>query len=337
VVARVKRLESERKSSFAAASPGFLHSSGKNRKKITLVAPPGAYIVRDSNTEAGMRVPGIFLLILLSFLASGCSTFVSKAADSFGTNLTSAILNQDDPETAKAGMPSYMLLMDSFVEGSPDSPVMLGAAANLYASYGAVFVDDQTRAKRLTRRARMYASDAMCHTYAEACNWDNLTFDAFEKSLAGVSARNASALYTYGFAMLAYIRAHDDDFDALAELPQAEAILVRYIALSGDAATPAAFNYLGILQTLRPPSLGGKPEEARANFEKGIKLTDGQDLSVKVEFARGYARTMYDQELHDQLVNEVLEASPYADGFTLLNVLAQEQALELARTGPGYF
>ena len=72
-------------------------------------------------------------------------------------------------------------------------------------------------------------------------------------------------------------------------------------------------------------------------IEKAIELTGGQDLSIKVEFAKGYARTLYDQELHDQLVAEVLEASPYADGFTLLNVLAQEQALELARTAPDYF
>jgi hypothetical protein len=315
----------------------FLRSSGKNRQKITTGAQPGAYIIPESQAETGMRVPGTILLILVSFFTSGCTIIVSRAADSFGSNLTSAILNQDDPETVKAGMPSYMLLMDSFVEGSPDSPTMLGAASSLYASYGGLFADDETRARRLTRRARTYASDAMCHSFAESCHWDELTFQEFEASLGGVAESEAKALYTYGFALLAYIRAHADDFDALAELPQAEAILIRYIELVGDAANPAAFNYLGILQTLRPPMYGGKPEEARANFEKAIELTGGQDLSVKVEFARGYARTMYDQELHDQLVAEVLQASPYADGFTLLNVLAQEQALELARTAPDYF
>ena len=284
-----------------------------------------------------MKVPGTFLLILVSLLTSGCSLFVAKAADSFGSNLTSAILNQDDPETVKAGMPSYMLLMDSFVEGSPDSPVMLGAASNLYASYGGLFADDETRAKRLTRRARSYAEDAMCHSFAESCRWGDLPFQEFEASLDNVPESATKTLYTYGFALLAYIRAHASDFGALAELPQAEAILVRYVALAGDSANPAAFNYLGILQTLRPPALGGKPEEARSNFERAIQLTKGQDLSVKVEFAKGYARTLYDRELHDQLVAEVLEASPYADGYTLLNVIAQEQALELARTAPDYF
>jgi hypothetical protein len=276
-------------------------------------------------------------LLLGLLLSSGCASVVSNVASGFADNLTTAYLNHDDPETARAAMPSYMLLMDSFVEGSPDSPAMLGAAASLYASYGGLFADEETRARRLTRRARSYALDAMCNSFAEACRWEELPYLDFEASVNRVSGTDAKALYTYGFALLAYIRAHASDFDALADLPQAEAILTRYIALSGDAANPAAFNYLGILQTLRPPALGGKPEAARANFEKAIALTGGRDLSVKVEFAKGYARTLYDRELHDQLVAEVLEASPYADGHTLLNVLAQEQALELARTANDYF
>jgi hypothetical protein len=77
--------------------------------------------------------------LLAVFALSGCASLISNAASGLADNLSSAILNQDDPETVRAGMPSYMLLMDSFVEGSPDDPAMLGAAANLYASYGAVF------------------------------------------------------------------------------------------------------------------------------------------------------------------------------------------------------
>lgn len=284
-----------------------------------------------------MNKAGMVWLILASSMASGCASLVSNAASGLADNLTTAILNHDDPETARAGMPSYMLLMDSFVEGSPDDPAMLGAAANLYASYGAVFADDEQRAMRLTRRARDYASDAMCNSYAESCTWNDLSYDEFATSLAGLGESHADALYTYGFTLLAYIRAHSSDWNALAELPQAEAILNRYLELRGADATAAAHTYLGILQTLRSPSMGGKPEAARENFERAIAMTGGQDLSAKVEFARGYARTMYERELHDRLVDEVLDASPYAEGFTLLNVLAQEEALALKMSADDYF
>ena len=284
-----------------------------------------------------MTLVRVLPILLAVCLSSGCASLVSNAASGFSENLTKAFLNHDDPETARAGMPSYMLLMDSFVEGSPDDPAMLGAAANLYASYGAVFTNDDVRASRLTRRARAYASTAMCNAYAEACGWDELMFEDFESSLGRVGVADADTLYTYGFTMLAYVRAHTSDFNALAELPQGEAILTRYLELAGEDANPATHTYLGVLKTLRPPAMGGKPDEARSHFEKAIELTGGRDLSAKVEFAKGYAKTMYDRELHDQLVTEVLQADPYADGFTLMNVLAQEEALELAAAANDYF
>ena len=284
-----------------------------------------------------MKVPGVAILLLVSFLSSGCSMLVSRAADSFGRNLTSAILNQDDPETVKAGMPSYMLLMDSFVEGSPDSPAMLGAAATLYASYAGLFTGEDIRASRLTRRARDYASTAMCLSYVDACGWDDMRFRDFEASLSGTDESHAEVLYTYGFSLLVYIRAHASDMRALAKLPHAEAIVARHIELSGDTAAASAYTYLGMLQTLRPPAMGGQPEAARSNYEKAIELTDGRDLSVHVAFADSYAKLMFDRDLFDRLIDHVLDTSPYADDLTLTNVLAQEQALHLKTEADTYF
>ena len=94
---------------------------------------------------------------------------------------------------------------------------------------------------------------------------------------------------------------------------------------------------MGILLTLRPPSLGGKPEEAREHFEKAIAMSGGKDLSAKVEYARGYAKLLYERELHDRLLGEVVAASPYADGLTLSNVMAQEEAEQLLAEADDYF
>ena len=281
--------------------------------------------------------PSLILALAASLLLSGCASLVSNAANKFGSNLSAAILNQDDPETVRAGMPSYMLLMDSFVQGSPDNPAMLGAAADLYASYGAVFANDPKRASRLTSRARDYALRSMCNTYASSCDWRELSYDDFVATLDGLTPAHAEAVYTYSFATLAFLRAHSSDWNSLAELPQAEALVKRYLEIAGDSAKAGAHMYLGILLTLRPPALGGKPEEAREHFEKAIALTDGRDLSAKVEFAKGYAKLLYERELHDQLVDEVLDASPYADGLTLTNVLAQEEALRLRVEADDYF
>lgn len=277
------------------------------------------------------------LLLVSSVALSGCTILVSSAATGLADNLSDAILNQDDPELVRAGAPSYLLLLDSFVEGNPTDPDILAAAATLYATYGAVFADNKIRASRLTKRARRYALTAMCESYSPACAWPDATYDEFVASLSGIRPKNAKFLYAYGFASLAYLRAHSSDVNSLAELPQIEALFNHYLDISGDAVNSSAYTYMGILLTLRPPALGGEPERAREYFEKAIALTDGKDLGAKVEFARGYAKKLYEREMHDRLLNEVMAADPYQDGFILGNVLAQKDAVVLLAEADDYF
>ncbi|MEM7431330.1 MAG: TRAP transporter TatT component family protein [Pseudomonadota bacterium] len=278
----------------------------------------------------------VLWVLLASMLLAGCATVVNNAASAFGENLSSAILNQDDPAIVKAGMPSYILLLDSFLQDDRDNAAILDAAANLYASYGAVFADEPQRAQRLTRRARDYANEAACLVVSDACQWRDLTFDEFEASLLAVESDDAEMLYTWGLASLAYIRAHSSDYGALAQIPQATAAMQRYITLAGDDANAAAHSYLGILKTFRG-ELGGQMDEGKAEFERAIYLSRDRDLSAKVEYLKGYARARYDRELNDQLCDEILTASPYADGYTLTNVLAQEEATTLCAEADDYF
>lgn len=277
-------------------------------------------------------------IILLACLAlSGCASLVSSAATGLADNLSVAILNQDDPEIVRAGAPSYLLLLDSFIEGDPENADVLAAGANLYASYGAVFAEDALRSQRLTARARRYALAAMCEEYAASCDWHSISYDDFVATLGGIDRDEATYVYTYGLATLAYLRAHSDDWDSLAFLPQVEALFGRYLELVGESAEPAVHTYMGILLTLRPPALGGRPDEARMHFEKAISLTDGTDLSAKVEYARGYAKLLYDRDLHDRLLNEVLDADPYVDGLTLTNIMAQDDARRMLDDADDYF
>ncbi|MEO1576980.1 MAG: TRAP transporter TatT component family protein, partial [Pseudomonadota bacterium] len=133
------------------------------------------------------------------------------------------------------------------------------------------------------------------------------------------------------------MRVHSSDWAVLADLPKVENVLLALDAQNSDYEQGNIALYLGILNTLRPAALGGDPESGRAYFERAIDLSDGRDLSAKVEYARGYARLLYERELHDRLLNEVLEASPTADGLTLFNVMAQDQARALLESADDYF
>ncbi len=261
----------------------------------------------------------------------------ANAASGLADNLSVAILNQDDPETVRDGAPAYLLLMDSFVEGSPENGEILQAAAKLYAAYGAVFVEDSERAKRLSSRAHDYGKRALCIQHRPACEWGNLTYEDYEAALQELDARDVPALYSFALTWLVYIRAHSDEWDALAQLPRVEVVLYRIRALDASHERANIHLYLGILNTVRPPALGGQPEEGRRHFERALELSDGRDLGVKVEFARGYARLLYDRELHDRLLTEVIEADPHASGLTLSNTIAQRQARELLDSADDYF
>ena len=279
----------------------------------------------------------VLLIGVLASLVSGCAVVVSSAASGLSDTITGSVLNQDDPEIARAALPTFMVMIDGIIQDSPDDPDVLAAGATLYASYGATFADDEERASRLTTRARRYASTAMCESYEPACTWADATYDEFVATLEGVRPKHAEFLYAYGFASLAFLQAHSSDWNSLAELPQIEALFNHYLDISGDEVNSAVYTYMGILLTLRPPAMGGEPDRAREYFEKAIELTGGRDLSAKVEYAKGYAKLLYERELHDRLLNEVMAADPYHEGFTLGNVLAKEEAALLLAEADDYF
>ena len=265
---------------------------------------------------------------------SGCSGLIgSMAADT----LSAAILEQEDPVLIQEGAPAYLLLLDGFISRNPDDEALLAAGAQLYALYGSRFVDDGERAIELTAKARRYGAHAMCISYEWACDPEHTDYDTFVRQLSDVTRRDIDLLYAYAVSWLSHLDATSEDWTAVAELPWVEAALGRVLELDEAYAQGAVHGYLGTLNALRPPALGGRPEVAKEHFERAIELSEGRDLSVKVEYARRYARMVFDQELHDQLLAEVLAAPTDAPGLTLFNALAKEEAERLLATSEEYF
>ncbi len=277
-----------------------------------------------------LRCSCLYVVVIL-LVVSGC------AIGNISSNLSMAILNQDDPETVRDGAPAYLLLIDSMIAGDPEDPDLLSAGAKLYGVYAVAFVDDPERAKRLADRARKYGQRALCSSNERACNMDQKNFDEFKLTLKGINSTDLRALYSFTLSWLIWTKSNSDDWAALADLPKIEAALEHIIALDEAFELGAPHSYLGVLNSLRPPSLGGKPDKARRHFERAIELSDGRNLSAKVDFARSYARLIYDRELHDRLLREVLEADAESPGLTLTNVLAKRDAQRLLDSADDYF
>jgi tetratricopeptide (TPR) repeat protein len=278
------------------------------------------------------------LLILLGIISlAGCASLVSNATNGMAANLSKAIKNQQDPAIVRDGAPAYLLMLDSFVEGSPDDESTLTASAELYAMYGALFADQQDRAKLLTGKAMSLGARGLCASNSAACGLDDKPFAAYQETLGELEQGDVPALFSYCLAWAAYIKVNSGEMAALSKLPRAQAAFQRVLELDPDHERVAVEHYLGVLDTARPPALGGDFESGRAHFENAIERSGGRDLSVQVDFAKFYARTLYERELHDQLLNQVLEADPIQDGMTLFNVLAQQDAQVLLDSADDYF
>ena len=198
-------------------------------------------------------------------------------------------------------------------------------------------MDDPVRARKLTTRGRDYGRRALCEAREAACGIWDYSYEAFVGALKTVKARDVPALYTFGLSWIAWIQAHSDDFGALAKLPLAQATLRRVQKIDRSYEEATIEHLLGVLNTIRPPALGGDFEAGLVHFERAMRVSEGRDLSIKVDYARYYARTLYDRELHDRLLEEVLAADPVEPDLTLFNTLAQDDAQTLLESADDYF
>lgn len=288
---------------------------------------------RSRRRALGIAAACAVLPVAAAFFG-GCANLIGgMAADT----LQAAILDQNDPELVASGVPAYLLLVDGMISRNGDNEDLLAAGAQLFALYGSRFEPDPERVVRLTAKARGYGERALCLAHEPACSWRGLGYDDFVSQLQGVEQKDIDYLYAYAISWLSYLDATSEDWSAVAELPWVEAALERTLALDESYEQGGLHAYLGILNSLRPPALGGRPEIARQHFERAIELSGGRDLSTKVEYARRYARMMFEQDLHDRLLTEVLAAPVEVEGLTLFNVLAQQEAERLLASSKEYF
>jgi len=289
----------------------------------------------SKNDGAGHRAA--IATLFASLLLAGCASFFSSTTSRMAGDLSQAIRNQDDPQTVRDGAPAYLLLTDSLIEGDPQNAGLLFTGARLYSSYGTIFVEDAARAQRLTARAQLLADRALCAAKAMNCNGHFVPFDAFRKAVAGMGKDDVPLLYGYGSVLAGWIQARQDDWSAVARLPYVRVAMERVVVLDESYDHGGAHLYLGFIDTMLPPSLGGKPEDGRKHFERAIVLSDGKSLMPKVMLAERYARLTLDRPLHDRLLSEVVDADPHAPDLTLMNVLAQEQARALQASAAEHF
>jgi tetratricopeptide (TPR) repeat protein len=294
-------------------------------------------MMRFGDVRLKYRMAVLAGMVSVAFLMSGCSMVMRSVTTDLSDDLSRAVMNNNDLATVETGGAAFLLLVDGLLEGDPESRPLLLTAADLYSQYATNFASEPLQALNLSQKALDYARRAFCLRVRGDCRLDALDFQEFEALLDTMGPKDVPVLYTLGAAWTSWIQVRRADWEAVADLPRARALMERVVDLEEAYEDGGAHMYLGVFATLVPPAAGGKPEEGRTHFERALEISGDKNLMVHVLYAQYYTRMVFDRALHDRLLTRVLSLDPQVPGYVLVNTAAQKQARALLDSSEDYF
>lgn len=278
-----------------------------------------------------------FLIVVLLLSLTACGALISSAKKEFAEDLSATILSHDEPETVRQAIPTYLILVSSLIRSDQENVDLLVSGSRLYDSYASVFVEETERKIKLSKRAFEYAERAVCLRVPKSCTAKTMSYHEFEQVIKDFKKEDASTLFAYGAAWTGLIQANRADWNAVAELPKAKAIIAKVLQLDEAISNGDAHLYMGVMESLLPPTMGGKPEIAKKHFERALEISERKNLMALLMYAEKYARLLFNRELHDSLLNELLAIDIQDSKTLLIDTIARVKAKELLADAEDYF
>lgn len=150
------------------------------------------------------------------------------------------------------------------------------------------------------------------------------------QTLDKVDRRQAVPLFWGTLAWLNWIQQQQGAPGAMADLITVEKIMARLLVLDPTIQAGAPHLFFAGYYATRPPMFGGDPDKSRHHFEEALRISERKNLLVQTTYAETLARQLFDRELHDSLLREVLDF-PLAEapGYSLSNQIAKRRAARL--------
>ena len=256
----------------------------------------------------------ICILVLSFFLLNiGCSSTRTRmmvdSMEPLMEKMNAAINKHTDVQMVKDAMPAGLLQLDGLIEASPDNTKILVKTAEGYNGYSFVFVEgqDNERAKKLYLRSFGYSLRALKQEKKFADAFD-APIEEFKASLDVFDKEDVPALFWAATAWLSWVGLNVDEPEIFLALPKIKAMLKRCIELDETYRYGIAHAVLGALYANRPIAFGGKPELAKAEFDRAFELSKGKMLVFKLTYARYYTYQIQDRELFVKTLNEIIAA-----------------------------
>ena len=275
---------------------------------------------------------GVVFLSLIILLSS-CSGSITSH---FLGPITGNLQQQTDINLVCEGAPSFLLLLDSMLVSNPGDTSLLLTATKAYNGFGTALQEcdaSDSRIAAATAKSRLYGIRLISHYLplnASGLYTRNAGEKGFDLELGELDESDMEDVFWGTFGWLAWVQSQKGSPASIADMAVIEKIMIRLLAIDESYQGGSIHLFFGTYHALKPAMFGGKPELSRDHFEKALVLSKRQFLITQTTYAQTYARSTFNQELHDQLLNEVLAFTiDDAPEFALTNQIAKQRAKKL--------
>ena len=276
-------------------------------------------------------------------VASGCATLKHTAVNKLGDALAgggTTFAADDDPDLIRAAAPFSLKTMESLLAEAPQHRGLLFAAASGFTQYGYAFVQQDAdelestdvaaadarrdRARRLYLRARDYGLRGL--TVAHPDFPSALRTDPRAATRTCTPA-DVPLLYWTAASWAAAIAIKKDRPDLIAELPQAEAMMDRALALDEAFDHGAIHSFLITYEMARAGAPGDPAARAAQHFDRAVALGGGRQAAPLVALAEAVCVQKQERARFESLLRQALAIDADAQPDSrLVNLIMQRRA-----------
>jgi len=242
-----------------------------------------------------------------------------------------AMNEESDLDLAEAAAATNLKLVEGLLHADPKNRQLAALTAQAFGGYALAFVEDDepARAAALYRRGKEYGLRGLMrnrHVAAAVRGTD----DEFVASLQHLGQGDKELILWTAMCWGKWIDLSRTDPAAVADLPRVEALFQRLLELDEGYYYAAPHVFLGVFFGGRSRMLGGRPEEAKAHFERALELTGGRFLTARLYYAEFYARQAQDRALFESQLHAILDApDDILPEMRLANEVAKRKARRL--------
>jgi hypothetical protein len=268
------------------------------------------------------------ILIFLPGVSGGCARL---AVNSLMEPTVANLQRQTDLDLVCEGASSFLLMLDGMIEQNPGDQQLLLTATQGFSAYASALdvCGRPDRAATVSDKARKYGM-ALLSTETALRSVAEIEPDVLQAALAEMNAGDVALLFWAANGWATWIRYQEGSPASLADLVRVKLLMLRVVELDETSYHGGAHLFLGAYYGAKPPLLGGKPEQSRFHFERALTISRREFLPVHIAYAQTYARMMYDRDLYEQLLREVIDfPAEQRPDIALANHAAKRRAAQL--------